>query len=250
MIASKKIDISNIYSLRSFLNSRHLRNSIEEFFKKKTHSSKTKDFRPESDAWLKAKQEDEKINSLPDHNVTIKYNDLIIEHNHKQIKFTIGTITTIESSHWSEDGDYENREVTRNFIVENSYWGYGLICSLNELLDHYKVQELLEEMLDDQRKEKWRNRLETTGDGVFMLLLDKIVRQEKNLIYSEIYRSDKDGLFIEIGEEKYYAKDMVEINQIYEKDDYAFYDERDRKIEYSEYLYGSFPDFYLKYSKK
>jgi len=248
MIASKKIDISN--SLRSFLNTRHLRNSIEEFFKKKTHSSETKNFRPESDAWLKAKQEDEKINNLPDHNVTIKYDDLIIEHNYKEIKFTIGTITTIESSHWSEDGDYENREVTRNFIVENSYWGHGLICSFDELLNHNQVQELFEKMLDDQRKEKWRNRLETIGDGVFILLLDKIVKLEKDLIYTEIYRSDKDGLFIEIGEEKYYAKDMVEINQVYKTGDYAFYDEWDRKIEYSDYLYGSFPDFYIKHSKK
>jgi len=232
------------------LNSRHLRNLIEEFFQKKTHSSKTKDFRPESDAWLKAKQEDEKINSLPNHNVTIKYDDLIIEHNHKQIKFTIGTITTTEAYFSEYEPDEHFKDVTRNFIVENSYWGYGLICSLDELLNHYKVQELIEEMLDDQRKEKWRNRLETTGDGVFILLLDKIVKQEKNLIYSEIYRSNKDGLFIEIGEEKYYAKDMVEINQIYEKGDYLFYDENDRKIEYFWYQYESFPDFYLKYSKK
>lgn len=246
----KKVDISNIYSLRSFLNSRYLRNSIEEFFKKKTHSSETKNFRPESDAWLKAKQEDDKIDSLPDHNVNINYDDLIIKHNYKEIKFTIGTITTNETSYWSEDGDYEVNEVKRNFIVENSYWGYGLICSFDELLDHYKVQEFLEEMLDDQRREKWRNRLENTGDGVFNLLLDKIVKNEKNLIYSEIYKSYKDGLFIEIGEEKYYANDMVEINQAYKTGDYAFYDENDRKIEYSWYQYESFPDFYLKYTKK
>ena len=246
----KTVDISNIYSLRYFLNSGFLRDSIKEYFKKKTHSSQTQNLRPESDAWLKAKEEDDRINNLPDHNVTIKYDDLIIEHNYKEIKFTIGTITTIESSHWSEDGDYENREVTRNFIVENSYWGHGLICSFDELLNHIQVQELFEKMLDQNRRDKWRNRLEDTGDGVFMLLLDKIVRQEKNLIYSEIYRSDKDGLFIEIGEEKYYAKDMVEINQVYKTGDYAFYDERDRKIEYSEYLYGSFPDFYIKHSKK
>ena len=246
----KKVDISNIYSLKSFLNTRHLRNSIEEFFQKKTHSSETKNFRPESDAWLKAKQEDDKINSLPDHNVNIKYDDLIIKHNYKEIRFTIGTITTNETSYWSEDGDYEYREVTRNFIVENSYWGYGLICSLDELLDHYKVQELLEEMLDDQRMEKWRNRLEETGDGVFILLLDKILKQEKNLINSTIYTSYKDGLFIKIGEETYYAKDMVEINQAYETGNYEFYDDNDRKIVYSEYLYESFPDFYLKYSKK
>lgn len=246
----KKVDISNIYSLRSFLNSRYLRNSIEEFFKKKTHSSETKNFRPESDAWLKSKQEDDKIDSLPDHNVNINYDDLIIEYSYKEIKFTIGTITTNETSYWSEDGDYEVSEVKRNFIVENSYWGHGLICSFDELLEHCKVQEFLEEMLDDQRKEKWRNRLENTGDGVFNLLLDKIVKNEKNLIYSEIYKSYKDGLFIEIGEEKYYANDMVEINQAYKTGDYAFYDENDRKIEYSWYQYESFPDFYLKYTKK
>lgn len=246
----KKVDISNIYSLKSFLNTRHLRNSIEEFFQKKTHSSETKNFRPESDAWLKAKQEDDKIDSLPDHNVNINYDDLIIEYSYKEIRFTIGTITTNETSYWSEDGDYEVSEVKRNFIVENSYWGRGLICSFDELLDHYKVQEFLEEMLDDQRREKWRNRLEETGDGVFNLLLDKIVKNEKNLIYSEIYKSYKDGLFIEIGEEKYYAKDMVEINQAYKTGDYVFYDENDKKIEYSWYQYESFPDFYLKYSKK
>ena len=84
-----------------------------------------------------------------------------------------------------------------------------------------------------------------------MLLLDKILKAEKNLTKVGIFSSlsNSDNAWVEIGEEKYYMKDMLIINEAYKNDDYEFYDENDRKIKYSWYQHESFPDFYLEYSK-
>jgi hypothetical protein len=43
---------------------------------------------------------------------------------------------------------------------------------------------------------------------------------------------------------------MLVIKKAYENNDYEFYDENDRRIKYEWYTDESFPDFYLKHSKK
>lgn len=245
----KRVDISNIYSLKGFLNSKGQRDSIREYFKKKTHTSETKNYRPESKPWYVAKEKDDFVANLPDHDVKINYDELSIEYNYNELRFTIGTITTIENSYYSENGVYVEGEVTRTFLVENSYWGHGLITSFEELINHEEVQKFLESMLDDQRRDKWRDKLQTHCDGEFMLLLDKVVKSEKNGLKIDFWVNDKDR-WVQIGEQKYHLKDMIEINKAHESNSYEFYDENDKKIVYSDYCYDSFPDFYLKYSKK
>ena len=244
------VDISNIFSVRSFLNSSYQREKIKEYFQKKTYSSETKNFRPESEPWLKSKEKDDEIASIPDHNVKINYDTLVIKHRYNEVKFNIGTIT-FEEIYFNEFEEDDNfRDITLTFLVENSYWGHGLICSFDELMSDYRILQLLEESLDSQRQDKWIDSLKNFGDGVFMLLLDKIVKLEKNLINTKFYESYTDGLYVEIGEQKYYAKDMIKINEVYKTGEYSFYDENDRKIEYKEYYYESFPDFYMKYSSE
>jgi len=245
----KRVDISNIYSLKGFINSRGQRDSIREYFKKKTHRSEINNYRPESEPWYVAKEKDNVIANLPDHDVKINYDELSIEYNYNELRFTIGTITTKESSHWSEDDDYEDIDVTRTFLVENSYWGTGLITSFEELINHEEVQKFLESMLGDQRRDKWRDKLQTYCDGEFMLLLDKVIKSEKNGLKIDFWINDKDR-WVQIGEQKYHLKDMIEINKAYKSDSYEFYDENDKKIIYSEYYHDSFPDFYLKYSSE
>jgi hypothetical protein len=246
----KKVDLKNIYSLKNFINCDYLRKNISEYFKKKTHSSRLNDYKPGSEKWLKEKERDEEVFNIPDHNVNFNYDNLIIEYGYQKVEFSIGTITSKKTGYCSETDEYVEGEVTLNFLVENSHWGYGLICTFEELISHVKIQSLFEEMLDDQRRERWVRQLESTEDGVFMLLLDKVVKSEKNLIECGIWSSyDKGDVWLQIGETKYHIKDMLVINEVYRNNDYEFYDEHDRRIKYDWYRYESFPDFYLEHSK-
>jgi hypothetical protein len=247
----KKVDIKNIYSLKNFVNCEYHRKEILEYFEKKTHTSRTNDFKPNSEKWLKAKEEDEKISSIPDHNVNLNYDRLIIQYSYEKLEFSIGTITVKKTEYCYSTEEYVSGDVTLNFLVENSYWGHGLICSFSELINHDNVQSFFEKTFDDQKRDEWQRHLESTYNGVFMLLLDKILKAEKNLTKVGIFSSlsNSDNAWVEIGEEKYYMKDMLIINEAYKNDDYEFYDENDRKIKYSWYQHESFPDFYLEYSK-
>ena len=245
------LDIENIYSLKNFLNANGKRKEIEEFFTKKRHVSKADQFRPESEKWLNAKKEDEEIAKLPDHNVEFNYETLKLKFSYHEISWSIGKITSNETYYCHNMEEYVQGEVTSNFIIENSHWGYGLICSFDELISHHKVQQMMEIMLDYSRRDKWEKHLKSINDGVFMLLLDKILKSEKELIpvkiFTKIFGDDK---WVEIGEQKYHLKDMIEINNAYVNKDYEFYDDNDIKIEYKDYYYESFPDFYLKHKPK
>jgi hypothetical protein len=246
----KVVELKNIYSLKDFINCGYVRDKISEFYQKKTYSSKLNEYKPGSEKWLKVKERDEEISKIPDHNVKDNYEDLIIEYGHKKVEFSIGTITIKRSGYCSETDEFVEGDVTLNFLVENSYWGYGLICSFDELILHDQIQSLFEEMLDDQIRGEWRKRLESIEDGAFMLLLDKIVKSEKNLIKCDIWSSyNRDDMWCQIGEEKYHLKDMLVINKAFDNNDYEFYDENDRRIKYEWYSNESFPDFYLKHSK-
>ena len=245
----KEVELINIYSLKNFINCDYYRKQIQEYFEKRTHSSKVKEYKPESEKWLKAKEEDERIANIPDHKVKFNYDNLILEYSYHKVEFSIGTITIEKTGYCYDSDEYVSGEVTLNFLVENSYWGHGLICTFNELINHDKIQSLFETMLDDQRKEITEKRLASFKDGVFMLLLDKILKSEKNLIDWEIWSSYNDDIWLQIGDQKYYMNDMLVINEAYKNKDYEFYDSDDRKIEYKDYYHESFPDFYLEHSK-
>lgn len=247
----KKVNLLNIYSIKNFVYCERFRKNIQEFFEKKTYTSKTNEYRPESENWLKSKKEDDRISNIPDHNIIMNYDNLVIEHSYHKVEFSIGTITVEINQYCYDTEEYVNEEHKLNFLVENGYWGFGLICSFEELINHHKVQSMFELMLDDQRQQNWQNRLKSTNNGVFMLLLDKILKSEKNSVEVNIYSSfnDNSNLWVQIGDQKYYMKDMLIINEAYKNDDYEFYDEQDKKIKYCQYRHESFPDFYLEHSK-
>ena len=249
----KSVELQNIYSLKNYLNCGQFEEMINEYFRKKTHTSTINEYRPNSERWLKAKSLDEEIAKIPDHKVNFNYDTIQIGYSYHKVEFNIGTITVTKPEYCDMEERYVQKEVTLNFLVDNSYWGHGLICDFNGLINHDKIQDMLEEMLDNQRVEKWANHLKSINDGVFELLLDKIVKSEKNSIHVGIFRSGlsrTEDKWVEIGEQKYYLKDMIIINEAYKTNNYEFYDENDRKIEYKDYLYESFPDFYLKYIDK
>lgn len=245
---NKTVDIIHIYSLRGYVNSGGLSKVINEWYTKKNHVSKVKDYRPESEMWLKMKEEDNRINEIPDHDVVMTIDDLIIEYGSKRLELSIGKVSYVKNVHNYEDDDVIEQKFTSTFLVENSYWGTGLICSFDELISHPMVQEMIEDMFNDQIYIKWRDHLNTICDGVFMLLLDKIVRSEKNLVPVRIYSNGGEVYWVEIGDDKYYEKEMRHINEVFKNDDYVFYDDNDKRIEYCVYMYDSFPDFYRKYS--
>lgn len=248
----KSVELQNIYSLKNYLNCGPFQKMINEYFRKKTHTSTINEYRPNSENWLKAKSLDEEISKIPDHKVNFNYDTIKIKYNYHEIQFNIGTITVTKSEYCDMEERYVQKEVTLNFLVENSHWGHGLICNFDELIVHHRIQNLLENMLDDQRMEQWRKHLDSINHGVFMLLLNKIVKAEKELIPVNIFTKtfDSNDVWVQIGEQKYHIKEMIEINLAYENNDYAFYDENDRKIEYKDYYYDSFPDFYLKHTTK
>lgn len=245
---NKKIDFINIYSLNEFINSNYLEKEINEFFKKKNHQSKVSEFRPNSESWLKAKTIDDEIAKLPEHNVVLNYDKLTISYRYHKVEFDLGTITTEISDYCSITDEYRGQQETFNFLVENSHWGHGIICNFNDLLQHHKIKELLQIMFDDLRREKWEDIIMSFKDGVFILLLNKIIKAEEELIDVNLFVGSEPR--IEIGEQTYYMTDMILINEAYKTGNYEFYDENDRKIVYKDYLYQSFPDFYLEHSKK
>jgi hypothetical protein len=123
---------------------------------------------------------------------------------------------------------------------------------LEELLEEVKIKQMMELMFNQIRKDKWESHLKSVNDGAFILLLDKILKAEESFIPVKILTKifEHNDVWVEIGEQKYHLKDMIEINKAYKTGDYEFYDENDRKIKYADYLYDSFPDFYLEHMSK
>jgi hypothetical protein len=247
-----KIGIENIFSLKNFLNSSSDREKIKQYFRKKTHKSDVGEYKPNSELWLKAKNEDDIIANIPDHNVVLNYEKLEIKYSYHTVEFSIGKITSNETNWCYAMEEYVEKEVTRHFLVENSYWGFGSICSLEELLEEVKIKQMMELMFNQIRKDKWESHLKSVNDGAFILLLDKILNAEESFIPVKILTKifEHNDVWVEIGEQKYHLKDMIEINKAYKTGDYEFYDENDRKIKYADYLYDSFPDFYLEHMSK
>ena len=247
-----KIGIENIFSLKNFLNSSSERKKIQQYFTKKVHKSNVGEYKPNSESWLKAKNEDDIIANIPDHNVVFDYEKVEIKYSYHTLEFSIGKINSTENRWCYDNEEYVQEEVTKHFLVENSHWGFGLICSLEELLEETKIKNMMELMFNQIRKDKWETHLKSVNDGAFILLLDKILKAEESFIPVKILTKifDHNEVWVEIGEQKYHLKDMIEINKAYETGDYEFYDENDRKIKYADYLYDSFPDFYLEHMSK
>jgi hypothetical protein len=249
---TKNVNIERLHILESMLdNPSRISQYLKDYFTKKTHKSRKDEYKPGSDKYMEEVLKDEKIAQLPDYKVDMN-DTLVIEYSYHKAEFTMGKLTLEETVYYDYE-DYEETVVREyTFLVKNSYWGEGLITTFNALLCNEMVQSLLIEKSKAKHREYWVEYLnsERLGNGTYILLLDEILKAENDLIEVGVYFSmfGEPNEYLKIGDDKYYAKDMVAINEAYKADE-PIYDEHDRRVEYNHYSHGNYVQFYNTYIK-
>lgn len=248
----RKVNIQDLHIIDGMLNCpSKVKKMIYDYFKKTTYKSRKDDYREGSTRYLEELAKDEEIAEIPDYNV--KLSDYIdIEHSYHKVELKIGVITVEEwepYDYYGDEGETVVREYT--FFTNNSYWGSTIITDLDEFLCYSKVQAILIQQARDRHHNRVHDWLSQACDGVFMLLVDDVIKAEKSNIDTGIYFSTfgERNEYLMIGEEKYYASEMKLVNEAYNADAVA-YDEDDRKIEYSAYEHGNYVNFYRMYLKE
>lgn len=237
------LNINEIFLLDNlFEGSDNYVNMIRTYFKKKSHKSRTTDFRENSEKWLDAVKEDEEIQSLPDYDVK-RYGTLAISHD---LSTAILTIMSINVQEFGYDGD--TFMVERFFVVGNQFNGDDLCTSLRDLLGLLNVMHLLRKSQEELLRKKVLSELNSFENEVFYLLEDKIVKAMKNYVpvrYLDEYKGL--GETVIIGDEIFGEEEMTIITRDY-KSRKKFYDQNDEVI--GRFSFEDYVDFHRKHRGK
>lgn len=251
-----KINVSELFLLKSFFNNIVPQKVIDEYFTKKNHRSQAKEYREGSSSYIAEITKDEEIALLPTHNIVDNFDTLTITLDYgNKVEFSILTYTYTHSGYdYDIDESYEV-EVTAKFLCKNVYWGTDVIRSMDELMVNDDVKDLLFKHQENELKLNIRKNLENLGKSFGFLLEDAVLQaylEFKPIQYYLDYKVNfaSVGKCVVIGdkdEKTIYSE--VELEKIYE--DYVngvkFYDKQDRVIEYR---YGSYLTFHKEHSSK
>lgn len=215
------INLEKLHIISSLLTSSRYRKEIESFFKKKGHRSQVSNCKPGSKSHAEALQADEKMNSIPDYNISTN-DTLIVEFGYEKIEFTIGKFTQLETDY---EGDvYES---THNFLVYYSF-GPNVICDLTEFMGMSKIQEALLKASEVAQETKWLETLQSIHD-CYELLLERVIEGENSFKKIALYEEA-----VHIGKDVYLLEDLKIIFDSLENKK-VFYNQNGEKQSHDDY---------------
>lgn len=241
------LSLEKLHVIKNMLDSYVVKNEILSFFEKKCHISKVKDYKPGSDKHIKAIAEDLRIAALPDYDVKLSdKKSLRFDNNCGHVELSIGTIIIVKPVYNDEYEDYIEQTITYTFMYDNEYHPTHIVCSLDDLLSLPIVQLSLCDNSKTVQKRKWIDILKDSrlGDGLYMLLLDRIIKAD-DLCLPVTFYTDR----ITIGEETFTKEEMILIKNAYDSKE-SVYNDRDELEVYRDYMYGDYINYYNKFIKK
>lgn len=245
----RKINVNELYVLEKKLNCKGYRKEIEEHFKKSTYRSETNQYKEGSENWKKSIEKDQEIEKIPDHQVKDTYNDIEIYSDNTYDKITFSILEMpIKVRDYRYD-DYDEPYTVFNdekgiFLCENSYWGHEIITSLDDLLENYKVKELIKKEMVALKERKWCD-LFSGEYSSYTLLIGDVIKADEDLKEVHAYKNQ-----LEIDGKVYKKEYLDKLYDLYKNESYEFYDENDKIIKYEYYRYNNFIEFYEMYNKE
>jgi hypothetical protein len=236
------LNINNLFMLNNFFNDAN-KEKIEKAFMKSSFRSSLDNYKEGSTSWLTIKAEEDAITSMETVKLVYEYKELEIFYSYHKVKFHIMSYTeTMRDYDYNNEGGTIDKEITYNFLCTNSYWGYGVITSMYDLLGNLDVKNLLFISQKEKCKEDILSNL-VKFDEKFIVIGDYLLKilnwQNSEIVLA--YR--KDIPIVIVGKQEF---SLPEIEKIYDarKNDMVFYDENDRKI--YKYDHESYYEYYNK----
>jgi len=253
---SKKFEIEELFMLEKLFTNKYFpekeKVKIKEFFKKKEHRSKAKDFKPGSPNHTEELAKDKIIADIPEHPVTFEeYSNedsyelkLVNGYSDANISLQRGYITIKDSTYDYDNDEYEERETEWYFFKASSYGSFMSDSLIFDFMQLFTMDEIVNKLMGKQKEDDyfmWRDWFNSKEElKPYLLVLHKITIPQLQKRDVKVY-DDK----IEIGDDTWTHKYLSAVAKADKDNDYEFYDYDDKRITFhGDYNHKYFLDFW------
>lgn len=253
---SKSYKIEELFMLEKLFTNKYFPEKaqvqVKEFFKKKEHRSKAKDFKPGSPNHTEELAKDKIIADIPEHPVTFKeYSNedsyelkLVNGYSDANISLQRGYITIIDSAYNYDIEEYEKYELKWYFFKASNSRTFSSESLIFDFMQLFTIDDIIIKLIGEQKDAnyfKWRDWFSSKEKyRPYLLVLHKITVPQLQSNDVKVY-NDR----IEIDGVVYTHKYLSTVSKAEEDKDYEFYDSSDKRIEFrSDYNHKYFLDFW------
>lgn len=254
---SKRFEIEELFMLEKLFTNKYFpekaKVQVGEFFKKKKHRSKAKDFKPGSPNHAEELTKDKIIADIPEHPVTFKeYSnedsyELISDSN---ISLQRGYITIKSSTYNYDTEEYEERETKWYFFKASNSRTFSSESLIFDFMQLFTIDDVIIKLMGGQKDADycmWRDWFNSKEElKPYLLVVHKITKPQLQKSDVKVY-DDK----IEIGGDTWTHKYLSAVAKAEKDNDYEFYDYNDKIITFnSDYNHKYFLEFWEAHTEK
>ncbi len=253
---SNKFEIEELFMLEKLFTNKYFPGKaqvqVKEFFKKKEHRSKAKDFKPGSPNHTEELAKDKIIADIPEHPVTFKeYSNedsyelnLVNGYSDVNINLQRGYITIIDSTYNYDTEEYEKYEEKWYFFKARNSRTFSSESLIFDFMQLFTIDDIIIKLMGKQKEDDyfmWRDWFNSKEElKPYLLVLHKITKPQLQKRDVKVY-DDK----IEIGDDTWTHKYLSAVAKADKDNDYEFYDYNDKRITFhGDYNHEYFLDFW------